>query len=90
MSDVTGVFISLPPVFSNAPSSWSLDGENREQVSYMPPSTGGVMMPPVPPRSFPPGTTEWNIYTTAGVGSESTLRLLCGGGLMPFIPQDTF
>ncbi|CAG11287.1 unnamed protein product [Tetraodon nigroviridis] len=42
-------------VFSNAPSSWSLDGENREQVSYMPPSTGGVMMPPVPPRSFPPG-----------------------------------
>lgn len=45
-----------PPVFPNAPSSWSLDGENREQVSYMPASTGGVIMPPVPPRSFPPGT----------------------------------
>ncbi|CAB1459473.1 unnamed protein product [Pleuronectes platessa] len=42
-------------VFPNAPSSWSLDGENREQMSYMPGSTGGVIMPPVPPRSFPPG-----------------------------------
>ncbi|TKS77735.1 Dedicator of cytokinesis protein 3 [Collichthys lucidus] len=47
--------MNLPEkVFPNAPSSWSLDGENREQVSYMPASTGGVM-PPVPPRSFPPG-----------------------------------
>ncbi|KAM7404876.1 hypothetical protein PAMP_012187 [Pampus punctatissimus] len=48
--------MNLPEkVFPNAPSSWSLDGENREQVSYMPSSTGGVIMPPVPPRSFPPG-----------------------------------
>ncbi|KAG8002595.1 Dedicator of cytokinesis protein 3, partial [Nibea albiflora] len=48
--------MNLPEkVFPNAPSSWSLDGENREQVSYMPASTGGVIMPPVPPRSFPPG-----------------------------------
>ena len=46
----------LPPVFPNTPPGWSLDGENREQVSYMPASTGGVIMPPVPPRSFPPGT----------------------------------
>ncbi|KAM7411707.1 hypothetical protein PAMA_021609 [Pampus argenteus] len=48
--------MNLPEkVFPNAPSSWSLDGENREQVSYMASSTGGVIMPPVPPRSFPPG-----------------------------------
>ena len=49
------VFVPLP-VFPNAPSSWSLDGENREQISYMSASTGGVIMPPVPPRSFPQGT----------------------------------
>lgn len=46
----------LLPVFPNASSSWSLDGDNREQMSYMSASTGGVIMPPVPPRSFPSGT----------------------------------
>uniref|UniRef100_A0A672HQ14 Dedicator of cytokinesis 3 n=1 Tax=Salarias fasciatus TaxID=181472 RepID=A0A672HQ14_SALFA len=48
--------MNLPEkVFPNTPNSWSLDGENREQVAYMPASTGGVVMPPVPPRSFPQG-----------------------------------
>ncbi|KAM6977028.1 dedicator of cytokinesis protein 3-like isoform 1-T1 [Aplochiton taeniatus] len=47
--------MSLPEkVFPNAPSSWSLDGESRETVPYQGPTGGGVM-PPVPPRSFPPG-----------------------------------
>lgn len=76
------VFVLPPPVFSTPPSSWSLDGETREQVPYVPPSSGGVMMPPVPPRSFPPGTIEWNIYTTAGVGSEPALLLPCRPGLL--------
>uniref|UniRef100_A0A8C7XIS9 Dedicator of cytokinesis 3 n=1 Tax=Oryzias sinensis TaxID=183150 RepID=A0A8C7XIS9_9TELE len=48
--------MNLPEkVFPNTPSSWSLDGDNRDQVAYMPPSTGGVIMPPAPPRSFPQG-----------------------------------
>uniref|UniRef100_A0A8C7GGV2 Dedicator of cytokinesis 3 n=1 Tax=Oncorhynchus kisutch TaxID=8019 RepID=A0A8C7GGV2_ONCKI len=42
-------------VFPSAPSSWSLDGEGRETVPYIQGPTGGVIMPPVPPRSFPPG-----------------------------------
>lgn len=52
------VFVSIPPVFPNSPGGWTLDGDNREQVSYMPASAGGVVMPPVPPRSFPPGSTN--------------------------------
>lgn len=48
-----------PSVFPNAPGGgWTMDGDNREQVSYMPASAGGVVMPPVPPRSFPPGSTN--------------------------------
>uniref|UniRef100_A0A6Q2YGF5 Dedicator of cytokinesis 3 n=1 Tax=Esox lucius TaxID=8010 RepID=A0A6Q2YGF5_ESOLU len=42
-------------VFPSAPSSWSLDGEGREAVPYVQGTTGGVVMPPIPPRSFPPG-----------------------------------
>uniref|UniRef100_A0A674A531 Dedicator of cytokinesis 3 n=1 Tax=Salmo trutta TaxID=8032 RepID=A0A674A531_SALTR len=42
-------------VFPSAPSSWSLDGEGRETVPYIQGPTGGVIMPPIPPRSFPPG-----------------------------------
>lgn len=52
-------FLYSLSVFPNTPSSWSLDGENREQMTYMPASTGGVIMPPVPPRSFPPGTVSF-------------------------------
>ncbi|CDQ78523.1 unnamed protein product [Oncorhynchus mykiss] len=48
-------FSGVPPVFPSAPSSWSLDGEGRETVPYIQGPTGGVIMPPVPPRSFPPG-----------------------------------
>lgn len=35
-----------------------MDGDNREQVSYLPTTAGGVVMPPVPPRSFPPGSNK--------------------------------
>eukprot|EP00063_Salmo_salar_P015563 XP_013990398.1 PREDICTED: dedicator of cytokinesis protein 3-like isoform X3 [Salmo salar] len=42
-------------LFPSAPSSWSLDGEGRETVPYIQGPTGGVIMPPIPPRSFPPG-----------------------------------
>ncbi|CAB1336119.1 unnamed protein product, partial [Coregonus sp. 'balchen'] len=48
-------FAGVPPVFPSAPSSWSLDAEGRETVPYIQGPTGGIIMPPVPPRSFPPG-----------------------------------
>lgn len=70
-----------PPVFPNTPPSWSLDGENREQVSYMPASTGGVIMPPVPPRSFPSGTFSFylthKLYGLLGICTHISNWTLC-------------
>ncbi|CAL8325389.1 unnamed protein product [Merluccius merluccius] len=48
--------MSLPEkVFPGNPSAWTLEGENKETVPYVPASTSSVIMPPIPPRSFPPG-----------------------------------
>ncbi|KAG7249432.1 hypothetical protein CRUP_014680, partial [Coryphaenoides rupestris] len=47
----------VSPLFPGNPSAWSLEGDSKETVPYVPGgSTGGsVIMPPIPPRSFPPG-----------------------------------
>ena len=57
-------------MFPSAPSSWSLDGEGRETVPYIQGPTGGVIMPPVPPRSFPPGKNNHVIIYTLFMGKS--------------------
>uniref|UniRef100_A0A8C9RAI8 Dedicator of cytokinesis 3 n=1 Tax=Scleropages formosus TaxID=113540 RepID=A0A8C9RAI8_SCLFO len=38
-----------------APSSWSLDSGTREALPFLSAHVGSVMVPPVPPRTLPPG-----------------------------------
>ncbi|KAG2471012.1 DOCK3 protein, partial [Polypterus senegalus] len=38
-----------------APSSWSLDSGTREAMPFLTAHVGNIMVPPVPPRTLPPG-----------------------------------
>uniref|UniRef100_A0A8C9TY43 Dedicator of cytokinesis 3 n=1 Tax=Scleropages formosus TaxID=113540 RepID=A0A8C9TY43_SCLFO len=44
-------------VAEKAPSSWSLDSGTREALPFLSAHVGSVMVPPVPPRTLPPGKT---------------------------------
>lgn len=45
-------------------------------MTYMPASTGGVIMPPVPPRSFPPGTVSFYFTVMLVVDFRKSVWLL--------------
>ncbi|KAL4655684.1 dedicator of cytokinesis protein 3 isoform X1 [Arapaima gigas] len=47
--------LSVAEKVLTAPSSWSLDSGTREALPFLSAHVGSVMVPPVPPRSIPPG-----------------------------------